>query len=386
MRARVENFGAWVRLDEPDALVALDRKAAAKLGLDGGALWEDGAAVRPSRPLEVHVAVTARCPAGCEGCYLDARPDGLEPSFADIAARLEAIARLGVFTVAFGGGEPLTRADIGELADKARALGLVPVMTTSGIGLTKAKAESLRAFAQINVSYDGIGEAYEAVRGWDGRSAAERAIRILQEAGIPVGANTVITRQSFSSLEQTAEHLASLGVRELQLLRYKPAGRAASLDYLTRRLSPKQVGNLHEVMGRIVRQGKLSVRIDCALVPLLSERIATEEQARALERFGVFGCEAGRHLAASRNDGRMAPCSFTEPAESDVRDIEGAWDADPLLESFRAYHSDPEEPCASCPLRPVCRGGCQVVSQHLGGSFGPDPECPRVRKVRGGGI
>jgi len=380
MRARVEHFGAWVRLDNPDALVALDRAAAARLGIDGGALWKEGAAVGFPRPLEVHVAVTARCPAGCEGCYLDARPDGVEPSFAEIEARLEAIARLGVFTVAFGGGEPLTRADVGELAKRARELGLIPVMTTSGIGLTKAKAASLRAFAQINVSYDGVDEAYEAVRGWDGRKAAERAIRILDEAGIPVGANTVLTRQSFGWLEKTADHLALLGVRELQLLRYKPAGRAASLDYLTRRLTPEQLAELHPTMGRIVRQGRLSVRIDCALVPLLSGYVTSPEQVRALERFGVFGCEAGRHLAASRNDGRIAPCSFAEPGPSEVRGIDASWNDDASLERFRAYHASPPEPCASCVLRPVCRGGCQVVSKHLKGGFEPDPECPRVRE------
>lgn len=385
MRARIEHFGAWVRLEHPDALVALDRKAAARLGIDGGALWEDGGAKAIPRPLEVHVAVTARCPAGCEGCYLDARPDGLEPSFADIEARLEAIARLGAFTVAFGGGEPLTRADVGELAKRARELGLVPVMTTSGIGLTQAKAESLRAFAQINVSYDGIGEAYEAVRGWDGRKAAERAIHILNEVGIPVGANTVLTRPSFGSLERTADHLASLGVRELQLLRYKPAGRAASLEYLARRLTPEQIAELYPTIGRIVRQGKLSVRIDCALVPLLSANVTSPEQVRALERFGVFGCEAGRHLSASRNDGRIAPCSFAEAGPSEVRAIDTAWEKDPSLDRFRAYHAAPPEPCASCPLRPVCRGGCQVVSQHLKGGFEPDPECPRVRE-RGRGI
>lgn len=380
MRARVEHFGAWVRLEEPDALVALDREAAARLGLDGGALWEEGAAHAIPRPLEVHVAVTARCPAGCEGCYLDARPDGLEPNFAEIEARLEAIARLGAFTVAFGGGEPLTRVDIGEVAARARELGLTPVMTTSGIGLTRAKADSLRAFAQINVSYDGVGEAYEAVRGWDGRKAAEKAIRILVEAGIPVGANTVLTRESFASLEKTADYLASLGVRELQLLRYKPSGRAASLDYLSRRLTPEQVAALYPSIGRIVRRGRLSVRIDCALVPLLSAHITSAEQVRALERFGVFGCEAGRHLAASRNDGRIAPCSFAEAGPSEVRVIDRAWEHDPALECFRDYHASPKEPCASCPLRPVCRGGCQVVSRHLKGGFAPDPECPRVRE------
>lgn len=381
MRARVESFGAWVRLENPDALLALDREAAKKLGIEGGGLWEDGAEVPASRPLEVHVAVTARCPAGCEGCYLDARPDGLEPSFDEIEARLEAIARLGAFTVAFGGGEPITRADIGKLAERARELGLVPVMTTSGIGLTQTKAERLRAFAQINVSHDGVGAAYEEVRGFDGRKAAERAIKILNDVGIAVGANTVITRQSFAYIEKTADHLASLGVRELQLLRYKPAGRAASLEYLDRRLAPDQIRALHATIGRIVQKRKLSVRIDCAMLPLLSEDITTKEEAQKLEAFGVFGCEAGRHLAASTNEGRVAPCSFAGAADSEVRDIDKSWDRDEVLEGFRAYHRDLPEPCASCYLQRSCRGGCQVVSQYLEGNFGPDPECPRVRKL-----
>jgi len=42
----------------------------------------------------------------------------------------------GVFTVAFGGGEPSTRDDLDQLAHAARARGITPVLTTSGLGLT----------------------------------------------------------------------------------------------------------------------------------------------------------------------------------------------------------------------------------------------------------
>ena len=109
LRARIEPFGAWVRVDD-GTLVAVDRALAARLGVDGGARWsESDRAESPPRPLEVHVAVTARCPASCAGCYLDARPDGDQPSFEAIAERLAAVADAGAFTVAFGGGEPLTR-------------------------------------------------------------------------------------------------------------------------------------------------------------------------------------------------------------------------------------------------------------------------------------
>ncbi|MCC6555002.1 MAG: radical SAM protein [Polyangiaceae bacterium] len=380
--SRPEPFGAWVRLDDA-TLVAVDHELAARLGVAHGA-------ERPGAgPLELHVAVTSRCPAGCEGCYLDARPDGGEPSFEELCARLAAAREAGASTVALGGGEPLLRRDLGQLAEEARALGLVPVMTTSGLGLTAARAAELRAFAQVNVSHDGAGEGYEAVRGYAGAAAAERAIALLAGAGVPVGVNVVLTRATFELLRETAARAAGLGARELPLLRYKPAGRAAGAGYEERRLTPAQVARLWGVIAGLVGARALRVRIDCAMVPLLSASLleAVPRAAEALDALGVFGCEAARHLGALRADGSGAPCSFFSIGE--------APDGSPAARrlpvaarpgerarldaaALRAYHAAPPEPCASCPLRPVCRGGCQVVSRHERGGLAPDPECPRV--------
>ncbi|MDI1443371.1 radical SAM protein [Polyangium sp. 6x1] len=378
MRARVEPFGAWVRLDD-GTLVAIGRGAAERLGLAGGALWQDAETTRRARPLEAHVAVTSRCGAGCKGCYLDARPDGESPPFEVITARLAALAEAGVFTVAFGGGEPLARPDLGELGRAARRLGLVPVLTTSGIGMTGERAEELASFAQVNVSYDGEGAAYGEVRGWDGARVAERAMRLLAEAGVPFGINVVLTRKTFDALAETAQQAASLGARELQLLRYKPAGRAADVSYLATRLSPAQVDALGSTLEALFAATNLSIRVDCSLVPLLSNHV---RDAAALARFGVLGCEAGRYLAAVRIDGALAPCSFAPAAGARAEDAwkggaGAAWATDTTLEAWRAPHD--AEPCRSCPIRSVCRGGCRVVATHLGGALGPDPECPRVR-------
>jgi len=100
---RYESWGAWVKLETEAAIVGLDREGVRALGLDGGAAWRDGQGLTP--PIEVHMAVTARCGAGCEGCYIDARPDGAEPPRADLERELDALRDAGVFTVAFGGGE-----------------------------------------------------------------------------------------------------------------------------------------------------------------------------------------------------------------------------------------------------------------------------------------
>lgn len=368
--------------------MAIESPLAARLGVPHG-----HALGQATRPLELHLAVTSRCPLPCAGCYLDARPDGDEPSFEAIAARLASAREAGVSLVAFGGGEPLTRRDLGQIAIYVREAGLTPVLTTSGVGLTEARAEELRAFAQINVSHDGEGEGYAEVRGFEGGGLAERAIQILTAAGIPTGVNMVLTQGSFPRLEASCERFAELGAGEVQLLRYKPAGRARGADYAARRLSPAMTAALWPAITRIIAAGRLRVRIDCALVPLLSSSLlaAVPGAPEALAALGVFGCEAARHLGAMRVDGSVAPCSLfslpdapaplalrRRPESAAPAPLAATWDEDAELTAFRAYHAAPPEPCRSCALFPVCRGGCQVVSRDARGAFAPDPECPRV--------
>ncbi|HEX7663042.1 MAG TPA: radical SAM protein [Polyangiaceae bacterium] len=390
MKLRLEKWGAWAKLDadvdtplgKRAAVVGLDHAGVRALGIEGGAAWSDEA--MPTAPIETHVAVTSRCGAGCEGCYLDAKPEGRHVPTAELLATFDALESAGVFTVAFGGGEPTLRDDLGELAEAARARGITPVVTTSGIGLTAAKIERLRAFEQVNVSYDGSSEGYEAVRGFDGAAAAERAIALLSAANIRTGVNVVVTRQTFDALETTLARAKSLGAVEAQLLRYKPAGRAASLDYLAKRLSPAQGDAFASRLRALVRSlcdASFSIRIDCALVPFFSADPELAARPDLLKAFGIFGCEGGQALAAVRSDGFVAPCSFASPAETKGADLLAHRD-DAVLSEWRAYVAAPAEPCASCTLRDVCKGGCKVVSRFVDHVHGPDPECPRVRAHR----
>jgi radical SAM protein with 4Fe4S-binding SPASM domain len=379
---RFEHWGAWVKLESEAAIVALDRDAVRALGLEGGPSWADPG---PSAPIEVHLAITAKCGAGCKGCYLDARPDGVEPARAELEKRLDAMRDAGVFTVAFGGGEPTTRSDLEELARAARSRGITPVLTTSGLGLSEARIEKLRDFAQVNVSYDGGSETYSHVRGFDGAPAAERAIAQLSSAGIRVGVNVVLTRQSFPRLGETLAHARDLGAVEAQLLRYKPAGRAASVEYLAQRLTPAQACELGPALRRLSqdlcgaeeRPRTFCIRIDCALVPFLVADPDLASDPARLARFGVFGCEAGDALAAVTVDGRVAPCSFAPATALDAADLVHHA-RDPDLTRWRQWAAAPAQPCDGCTLRPVCKGGCKVVASFVTGMHGPDPECPRV--------
>jgi radical SAM protein with 4Fe4S-binding SPASM domain len=386
---RYEPWGAWVKLESTAAIAAVDREGMRALGLDGGPIWsrDPGDAPRPGAPIEVHFAVTSRCGAGCKGCYLDARPDGDEPPRETLEALLDAMRDAGVFTVAFGGGEPTTRDDLADLAAAARARGMTPVVTTSGLGLSDARLERLRTFDQVNVSYDGAGETYEQVRGFDGAKAAERAIERLAAAGVRVGVNVVLTQGSFPRLGETLERARALGACEAQLLRYKPAGRAASLDYLAQRLTAAQgralAATLRSLSESLCQGGRFRLRIDCALVPFLSVDDAIARDPARLARFGVFGCEAAGALAAVTASGHVAPCSFAPATRLRGLDLAEGHTSDADLARWRAWVDAPPEPCASCPIRTACKGGCKVVTSFVLGAHGPDPECPRVLEARG---
>jgi radical SAM protein with 4Fe4S-binding SPASM domain len=372
MRLRHEPWGAWIMLDAEPTLVALGHDAVAALGVPPQPMREGA---RP--PLEAHVSVTERCGAGCVGCYVDATPDGYEPSFEEVDARLESVARLGVFVVALGGGEPTTRTDLGQVIRAAKGRGLSVVVTTSGLGLRDEQLDALMDADAVNVSFDGTGEAYEDVRGFRGAAGAEATIRKLVARGVHVGINVVLTSQSLPHVVDTVLRALDLGAREVQLLRYKPSGRARSLDYYARRLTPAQVDSLGAQVQELVLllQGRARLRIDCALVPLLSTHSAFAHAAQ-LQRLAVFGCEAAENLWAVRAHGAVAPCSFVE--EQTGATVEDAAQ-DAALDRFRAWNRSPPEPCASCTLFGACKGGCKVVSAFVSREHGADPECPKVR-------
>ncbi|MBI5532979.1 MAG: radical SAM protein [Deltaproteobacteria bacterium] len=366
---RPERFGAWVRFDD-GSIVGVDHELRGRLGLD-----PEQHPAEVTLPLEAHVAVTQRCDAGCASCYQGATPTGAEPPLEKLRATLRSVAALRVSTVAFGGGEPTMRSDLGEVARTARDLGLVPVTTTNGRRIDASRARELRAFAQINVSHDGVAGAYGRIRGHDGAIAAERAISELSAAGIHVGVNVVLAADALEQVEATVDRVMRLGAEEVQLLRFKPSGRAAQ-NYGGNALGPGRSSELFSLVRRLSGIPGLSVRVDCALVPLLSEGLATmPDAAQALSRLGVFGCEAGRHLVGVAIDGSLMPCSCWGASGADC----GGWVCDPELQSMRAWHEALGAPCDECPVRDACRGGCQVVSRFVLGRKGPDPECPRVR-------
>jgi MoaA/NifB/PqqE/SkfB family radical SAM enzyme len=128
----------------------------------------------------VHIVLSRRCAAGCRGCYVDATPQGAALSYQEACRVLDELSAMGVFHVALGGGEALELDYLFAVAEHARKVGITPNLTTSGLGLDEQAAARCAIFGRINVSVDGVGEAYRSARGFDGCRHAERALRLLR--------------------------------------------------------------------------------------------------------------------------------------------------------------------------------------------------------------
>lgn len=375
MRVRYESFGGIIAFDRPIATVYVDQAYMRWMGYLDSPLWVVDQACL-SAPVTAHFAVTARCPLGCQTCYNAsgaARPDELSTEAAK--AVLDTLARMGVFTVAFGGGEPLARPDIFELAHYARQHGLVPTMTTNGYYVDEQVAQRCRVFDHIHVSLDGVGEVYRAVRGVDGFEHADRALRLLRRQHIAVGVNCVVSAANYNHLEELAGYLRTVKTPDVIFLRLKPSGRALK-DYLRNRLTPEQARGFFPLFTDLTRRYHLRTHVDCAMMPFLYFHQPDLERLRFT---CGEGCRGANEIIEISPEGQVHACSFANGSAGDARQLPETWYTAPHLQRSRNWQERAKEPCKSCRYLSLCHGGCHAVAEALTGDFfAPDPECPIV--------
>ena len=360
-RFRAEAFGGIAQLVKPRALVFVDRDMARSLGHDGGARWRGPEArlgEQPlSAPLEAHLQLTNRCDAGCQGCYTGASPAGVpgEWGLAEWKRAIDALADAGVFHLALGGGESATLPWLGEIARHARARGLVPSLTTSGLVGVDDLVAIADHFGQINVSIDGVGETYAAVRGFSGFARADAAVRRLRAVKKEIGLNCVVTRRNFDELGEIFRYARRRRLSEVELLRLKPAGRGATA-YSGLTCTDAQHRLLWPTIKRLLVRHRMRVRVDCSYTPML---VFHDPGVELLAKLAVYGCVGGELLVAARATGKMTACSFAAPPPvgPTIDGITSYWNDEHAFGAFRSWRQA-APPCVSCAYHSLCRGGC----------------------------
>ncbi|MBI5533995.1 MAG: radical SAM protein [Deltaproteobacteria bacterium] len=371
-RVRYESFGGIIGLTEPPALVFVDQQYMRELGHDESPLWQ-----RPrshlTAPTEVHFNLTRRCMLSCRHCTSSATShEAAEMTGAQAREGIDALAAMGVFHIAFGGGELFLRDDAIELARHARQRGLVPNATTNGHRMSEALARQCRVFGQVNVSVDGVGDSYGLVRGSGDFAHADQALRWLTGAGVCTGINCVVSRLNFDRIEEVVAYADRLGLKEVLLLRIKPSGRATRA-YPSLALTAEQGRAFYPMLKKLAKRYRPTLQIDCSLVPHIC---AHRPSKKAMQALGVEGCGGGDMLLGVNADGAMNACSHYPQWFGQVSALAEVWDDHAHFRQFRERKvTDPR--CQACGYFSLCRGGCPLFSEFLAGDFhAPDPECP----------
>lgn len=378
---RYESFGGIIATEDPPALTFADRDYVRGLTGEDPPIWVKKDSGRLSAPVEAHYAVTRSCTLGCPGCYMasvagaDRGAAGTE-SFEGAKKIIDQLAGMGVFHVALGGGESFLLPWFTELARHARARGMVPNVTTSGLAFDEEKFDECRVFGQVNVSLDGIGGMYAHTRPGGSFEAADGALIKLGEKGIRRGINCVITRENFDSLESIVAYARNLGLADIEFLRYKPAGRGRE-RYLDMRLTSAQARALLPLMKKLCRKYRVGIKLDCSFTPFICHH---RPPKKLLEFFAIMGCDAGNWLIGVSPAGMVSPCSFVEGEEFDVGKLGEKWGEDDTFSLYRNWDRETKTACARCDYLSICRGGCHAVAKFVTGSLlEPDPECPFIR-------
>ena len=237
-------------------------------------------------PEVVHAEVTARCNLDCSYCYVPKQDREL--GFEEWKKVIKDLSDFGVFQLTLGGGEPLLRKDIIQLATYADDCGLNVTVTTNGMLLDDFSKEELGIFRQINISY----HRSALDRGFE----MKKALDCLVEADIPAGINLVLSKDYLPHLSAVSE-LAREYNALLLLLSYKPV----SGDY----------ENL----------------IDLEDIREYAHSLAEEGMTVGIDSLTCGDCEMNEKLCTISSSGEAYPCSFVRNSMGNLvsRDIQTIW-------------------------------------------------------------
>jgi len=317
-------------------------------------------------PVNVTWEMTLRCNLQCAHCLSDS---GVAAS-GELAAReclklVDELARLKVFQVNIGGGEPFIKDHFLPILEYSHEKGLVTCISTNGMLIDDDLARRLAKLKMLylQVSLDGATvDVNDRIRGQGTYQRILEAVACLARHQVQFSINTVLTRLNYPQLDDLRKLAEDYGA-DLRVSRFRPSGRGkTSRSYLGP--DKDQLEDFAVWLERhdLVRTGD-------------SFFCLTSENRR---RKGLDMCGAAKMTCCIAPDGNVYPCAFMqEPTflagnvrTSNVKDI---WQRAPVFFQLRNLNV---ESCQTCSRFEVCRGGCPAVAFHTYHDIAmPDPEC-----------
>src|SRR3990172_9241199 len=338
-------------------------------------------------PLNIYWEMTQACELACRHCRAEAMPapHPMELSFQEGVEFLRQFQDFGdpLPQLILTGGDPLDRADLFDLIDEARRLGIgVSITPAATPALTREVLVRLREHQVegLGLSLDGsTPERHDSIRGVPGTfDRTLQAIRWAQELELPLQVNTLVAEETAGEVPAVYELLKPYGVTRWSLFFLIAVGRGKVLQPL----SPHEGEKL---MAWIFCTSRTAPFIVATTEAPSFRRVALEwmraeglsgEQIKKSGTYRSFGIRDGHGILFVSNTGDICPAGFLPLVVGNVRKDRVA-DVYRNAPVFLALH-DPtqfEGRCGFCEYSALC-GGSRARAH--GGTRDPpasDPFC-----------
>jgi AdoMet-dependent heme synthase len=346
-------------------------------------------------PLNVYWEMTQACPLACRHCRAEAvaTPHPMELTFQESLAFLRQLPDFGapLPQLILTGGDPLARADLYELIDEARSLGIgISITPAASPALTRDVLARLQQHGVegLGLSLDGsTAERHDSIRGVAGTfDRTIQAIRWAQELGMPLQVNTLVSAETADDMPAIYELLKPLGVARWSLFFLISVGRGKVLQPLTPEQGEQLMGWIYEtsnVAPFVVATTEAPSYRRVALLRMREEGL-TGEQIKKSPGYRGFGIRDGNGIMFVSHTGDICPAGFLPLSVGNVRQdrIADVYRSSPV---FLALH-DPAQfhgRCGHCEYHALCGGSRARAYEATGDPLGEDPFC--IYQPRGWG-
>jgi pyrroloquinoline quinone biosynthesis protein E len=324
------------------------------------------------RPFGLLAELTYSCPLSCPYCSnpLNLADYRDELTTAEWQRVLAEARELGVLQLHLSGGEPLLRRDLVEIVNSANELGLYTNLITSALGLSRRRAEQLRAAGldHVQISIQAHEPAVsDRIAGTPSFERKIEAGRVVKELGWPLTLNVVLHRQNIDSVADILRLAEELAADRVELANTQYYGWA--LRNREALLPSKAQVERAEAVVRAARP-RLQGRMDVIYV------LPDYYNQYPKPCMGGWG---KRQLTVAPN-GDALPCPAAQAIplpRASVREdsLARIWTESPLFQRFRGTDWMPD-PCRSCHRREIDFGGCRCQAFLLTGDAArTDPVC-----------
>lgn len=351
---------------------------------------------KPARSLDGSIAIwnfTNRCNLSCLHCYSKAELDSVDTlSTEKILETLPKLKANGVKFLIFSGGEPLTRHDIYEIAERCKELGIVTYLSTNGLYLKKGNAEKiLDTFNYIGISIDGSEKVHDAFRGLEGSFLASmKAVDLLNSYGrTKVGIRFTITKDTYDDLEFIFDLAEKHNIPKVYISHLVYSGRG--LDNLEMDLSKEQrITAVNYILDKAFEYHETERDIEIVTGNMEMDSILfydrfekqypqhAKEMKQRLVDWG--GNSAGRKLLNIDAEGNVKPDPFFPSIIGNLfnQDFSDIWTQKPieLLSKLRVHPRELGGKCSECQYLEICNGGSRSRAYAIyGDMWAEDPSC-----------